>query len=301
MKQYPVQRATLPNGETIAYREAGRGETALVLVHGNMSSSVHWEQTMAALEGQCRIIAPDLRGFGDSGYAAPFDSLAELAEDVAALLALLDVRACVAVGWSAGGGVAMELAAMHPDRVRRLVLINPVPPTGYPMFRKNAAGQPILTELLQTKEDVAGDPVQVAPMVAAQAAGNRDLMRIVWNATIYNLHQPPEAVYERELTAVLQQRCLVDLDYALLTFNITHRANGVRDGNGRIDLIRCPVYVLQGERDLVVPPAWTEQTVHDFGVRAEHITFVQAGHSLMVDAFEPFISTLTGIAVKPYL
>ena len=77
MKQYPVNTLTLKNGETIAYREAGKGEKTLLLIHGNMSSSVHWQPLMEALETEYRLVAPDMRGFGDSSYHKPFDSLRE--------------------------------------------------------------------------------------------------------------------------------------------------------------------------------------------------------------------------------
>jgi len=295
MKQYPVQKARVPSGETIAYRACGSGGPTVVLLHGNMSSSVHWQTTMEALEPHCSVIAPDLRGFGDSSYEHTFDSLRELALDVAALLTLLDVRQCALVGWSAGGGVAMELAAECPSMACKLILLDSVPLTGYPIFRKDAGGQPILTEPLKMKEDVAVDPVQVLPMLDALRTGNRALMRAVWDATIYHLCQPPEEDYEEYLTATLRQRCLVDLDYALMTFNISHRDSGVSPGSGRMDRIACNVFILQGEKDIVVPTAWAEQMKADFGDRAQYITFVKAGHSVITDDPELFFSTLKGI------
>lgn len=295
MKQYPVATVQIPNGETIAYRESGNGERTMLLLHGNMSSSVHWQTTMEALAPYCRVIAPDLRGFGDSSYNNRFDSLQELAQDVAAFAELLGISRCAVVGWSTGGGIAMELAADYPELVCKVILLDSVPLTGYPIYRKDEGGKPILTELLRTKEDIASDPVQVLPALSAFATGNRALMRAIWDATIYNLNQPPEDEYEAYLTAILQQRNLVDIDYALLTFNISHRENGVRAGNGRMDSIHCPIYILQGEKDMVVPTAWAEQMKKDFGDRAQYITFVKAGHSVITDDPPLFFTTLKGI------
>lgn len=300
MKQYPISKAILPSGETIAYRDTGRGpmpdDTAIVLVHGNMSSSVHWQSTMEALEQTSRVIAPDLRGFGDSGYCSRFDSLGELAEDVDALLSLLGIEKYILAGWSAGGGVAMELAIATPHRVKKLLLINPVPHTGYPIYRKDETGKPIPSELLKSKEEIAGDPVQVLPVLAAIDAGNRDMLRFICDATLYNLHQPSPEEYDAFLRAMLQQRCLVDLDYALLTFNISHRHNGVVAGNGRLDEIKAPVHILQGGKDLVVPAGWIEQMVEDFPAGTERITFAKAGHSLMTDDYDLFIHTMKWLA-----
>lgn len=295
MKQYPVKTVQIPSGETIAYRESGAGPRTVVLIHGNMSSSVHWQTTMEALEPCYRVVAPDLRGFGDSSYEARFDSLHELAQDIEAFLDLVGVTKCALVGWSTGGGVAMEIAADRPEMVKKLILLDSVPLTGYPIFKKDEMGKPILTELLRTKEEVAADPVQVVPALGAFATNNRELMRMIWNATIYHLNQPPAEDYEEYLTATMKQRNLVDVDYALMTFNISHRNNGYSEGNRRMDLIQCPVYILQGEKDLVVPTTWAEQMKADFGDKAQYITFVKAGHSVITDDPELFFSTLKGM------
>jgi len=293
MKQYPASRIALPNGETLAYRECGQGP-AVLLIHGNMSSSVHWQTTMEALEPYFHVIAPDMRGFGDSTYAQPFDSLRELADDLRLLLDALGVDSFDVVGWSAGGGVAMELAADLPDAVRRLVLLESAPATGYPMFKKDAAGVPILGSFLTTKEEVAADPVQVLPALNALRNGDRATMRMLWDMAIYNLRKPPEEDYALYLDGTMQQRCLIDLDYALLTFNITHRSNGAVEGSGRIGSIRCPVTVIHGARDLVVPEAWARQLHADFGERAQFVLLPEASHSPITDHPEGFFEVLRG-------
>ena len=67
--------------ETLAYLDEGQGDVVLML-HGNMSSSVHYGPLIERLRGSFRCIAPDLRGFGDSSYNNRFDTMDELAEDV---------------------------------------------------------------------------------------------------------------------------------------------------------------------------------------------------------------------------
>ncbi len=294
MKEYPVSSILIPSGETVAYRECGTGPV-VVLLHGNMSSSVHWQTTMEALESRYHVVAPDLRGFGDSSYHAPFDSLQDLAVDTIAFLDILGIAKFSLVGWSTGGGVAMEMAIDWPDRVTRLVLLDSVPLTGYPMFKKDEKGQPILTEFLSTKKEIAADPVQVIPAQTAMENQDRAVMRAIWDAVIYNLRQPPAEDYESYLTAILKERCLVDTDHALVHFNISHRHNGVEAGNGRMDLIQCPIHILQGQLDLVVPEAWTKRMVEDFGDKAQYVSFMKAGHSVITDDPYLFFSTLKGI------
>lgn len=291
MKQYPVNTLTLKNGETIAYREAGKGEKTLLLIHGNMSSSVHWQPLMEALETEYRLVAPDMRGFGDSSYHKPFDSLRELAEDMEDTVLHLGLRDFTAIGWSTGGGVVLEMAADMPERVNKAILLDSVPPTGYPMFKKDEKGQPILGQPLRTKEEIAADPVQVAPVLAAYASGNRDMLRAIWNAAIYNMNQPSPEDYELYLDAIFKQRNLVDIDYSLMTFNMTDSATLFSPGSGRLSKIECPVVLLHGEKDLVVPLAWARMAMGQIeGSRM--ITFSDAGHSVLTDDLGLFADTV---------
>ena len=291
MKDYPVHFVSLSNDETLAYRTAGSGPTVL-LIHGNMSSSVHWQTTMEALESEFTIYAPDLRGFGDSTYNAPFDSLHDLALEVEEFMDLVGIGKCAVAGWSTGGGVALELAADRPEQVTAVVLVDSVPPTGYPIFRKNALGQPIPGALLKTKEEIAADPVQVVPALTAYATGNRETMRAIWNAAIYNLHVPPAEDYEKYLDAIMAQRNLVDVDYSLLTFNMTDKPTGAAPGSGRLAQVKGPVTILHGVLDLVVPLAWGESTLALLGDRATMVKFETSGHSPITDVPDDFFAAL---------
>jgi pimeloyl-ACP methyl ester carboxylesterase len=179
----------------------------------------------------------------------------------------------------------MEIAAKLKERVLGLVTIESVGIQGYPMFKKDAQGQPIAGEFLKTKEEIAADAVQVAPVLQAYEQNNKELMRAIWNAVIYTRNQPEEARYEMYLDDMMTQRNLVDVDYALVHFNMSHAHNGVVEGNGRIDQIQCPVLVFQGERDLVVPPSMGEGIRDAFGERATYITG-DWGHSPFIDVPE---------------
>ncbi len=291
MKQYPVLSLNLSNGETLSYREAGRGEKKMVLVHGNMSSSVHWQLVMEALEDDYHILAPDLRGFGDSSYHQRFDSLRELADDLRDFVTQLGLHSFYLVGWSTGGGVALELAADMPGSVKKVILLDSVPPTGYPMFKRDAQGKPDYTQPLTTKEEIAADPVQVAPVLHAYETNNRAVLRAIWDAAIYNMNKPSEEDYELYLDAIFKQRNLVDIDYSLLTFNMTSSPTASAPGSGRLALIQCPVTILQGDKDLVVPLAWA-QAAHQLIPGSKLIRFEGAGHSVITDDLPLLVETL---------
>jgi 2-hydroxy-6-oxonona-2,4-dienedioate hydrolase len=292
MKQYPVYFHTCANGETIAYRKAGQQGPVVVLVHGNMSSSVHWQTTMEQLEDDFQLIVPDMRGFGDSSYINELNSLYDFGADLLDLLKFLKVDTCSLVGWSTGGGVVLEMAAELKEKVKKVILLDSVGLTGYPMYKKDANYQPILTELLTTKEDIAKDPVQVLPIVAAYANRDKNLLKMIWNAVIYNMNQPNEEDYDLYLEAMLKQRNIVDVDYGLVVFNMTHDHNGVVAGSGRMDLITADIVILHGEKDMVVPLLFAQDMKTRFGDRAELILFENAGHSVITDDLDLFINTL---------
>lgn len=115
----------------------------VVFIHGNVSSSLFFEETLAALPDGYRGIAADLRGFGDS-EAKPLDAtrgVRDFADDLHALVETLDLGRAHFVGWSAGGTVAMQYAMDHPEEVESLVLICPMSPYGFG-GTKDAAGTP---------------------------------------------------------------------------------------------------------------------------------------------------------------
>ncbi len=292
MKHYEVLTHQLANGETLAYRLAGSKGPHLVLVHGNMSSSVFFETTMNELEDYYQIIAVDLRGFGDSSYNQPISSLKEFGEDALELLQTLEVSEAAVLGWSTGGGVALEMAASNPDLVKKVILLDSVGIKGYPMFQKDENGQPLLDQPHTSKETIAEDAVQVAPVVYALANKDKTIMKAIWNALIYNLQQPNEDEYDLYLEAMFKQRNLVDVDYALMVFNMTNEHSGFSQGSNRIELIKAEVIIVHGEKDLVVPVAYAHEMKSYFQEQATLVIYEHTGHSLITDDFELFTKTI---------
>jgi pimeloyl-ACP methyl ester carboxylesterase len=130
MAAHTVQTARLrSNVVTRADRpEAG---VPLILIHDSVSSSLFWQPLMISLPPAVDAVAVDLRGFGDS-QVAPVDAgrgLRDFSDDVAEVVAELGVGPVHLVGWSMGGGVAMQYALDHP--ALSLTLINPVSPFGF--------------------------------------------------------------------------------------------------------------------------------------------------------------------------
>ena len=105
------------------YRVAGSGPP-IVLIHGMLNSSSHWQSVALNLAGEYTVIAPDLIGHGDSAAPRGDYSLGAHASSIRDLLAALGVERATIVGHSLGGGVAMQFYYQFPQRVERLVLVS---------------------------------------------------------------------------------------------------------------------------------------------------------------------------------
>ena len=121
---YPYQAFTLPDGQRLAYIDAGRGP-ALLLMHGFAGTATsHFDELIGAWLSRYRVIAPDLRGYGRSQPAPRHLHAGFYAQDARDMVALLDqlgVARVVVLGFSDGGESALLLAARAPERVRAVV------------------------------------------------------------------------------------------------------------------------------------------------------------------------------------
>jgi pimeloyl-ACP methyl ester carboxylesterase len=108
--------AAKPNGHTV------------VLLHGKNFTAAYWEPTIRFLSALgYRVIAPDQIGFGKSSKPAAYQySFQQLANNTNAILDAAGVTQVSVVGHSMGGMLATRFALMHPERVEKLVLVNPI-------------------------------------------------------------------------------------------------------------------------------------------------------------------------------
>ncbi len=113
------------------------GKPNLILVHGGMDHARSWDRIAEVFRNDFRILAPDLRGHGDSSWA--YGSLYGLAEYVLDLSALADIAGrfpVYLIGHSLGAAIVLQYAGIYPDRVQKLVAIEGVsPPQGVPSTR----------------------------------------------------------------------------------------------------------------------------------------------------------------------
>ena len=113
------------NGVDLNYEVAGQGE-AIVFLHGMTGSTEDWANQIPVLSPKYKFVALDMRGHGKSA-APPGEeeySIPIFADDVLALLRLLDIKKCCLAGHSVGGFIALQLALEHQDMLAGLVLVD---------------------------------------------------------------------------------------------------------------------------------------------------------------------------------
>lgn len=154
----------------MTYLQTGSGKTPVVLIHGNCSSSLFFQDFMLAVaaSGQYTIYAPDMRGYGDS-ETLPVDAtrgVRDFSDDLAAFVRTLHLPKFHLLGWSLGGNIVMQYAVDYPESLLSLTLEAPGSPFGFGGTR-DAQGTP-------TSADFAGSGGGTANPDFAQRIANGD-------------------------------------------------------------------------------------------------------------------------------
>lgn len=276
-----VKSVELSNGETLYYRERDGGEIKVLLIHGNMTSSKHWDLVLENMDTKYKLYAVDLRGFGLSTYNKQVMSIKDFSDDVKLFVDAIGLNDFAAVGWSTGGAVAMQFAVDYPGYCNKLILLASESTRGYPFVGKlNDTDEP---RRFTTHDEIKRDLMVTLPVQTAYDTNNVELLKLIWNAVIYTHNQPASDLYDEYVQDMRTQRNLAEVHHCNNTFNISHHHNGLVAGNGKVDDINVPVLVLYGERDMVVPRAMTMELIEDLGDRATVVELKNCGHSALVD------------------
>ena len=213
--------------------DCGQGRP-LLFVHGFPLDHTMWDAEIDALSRQCRVIAPDLRGFGSSFVRSaggtstlPF-TMEQFADDLAALLDALEIQEPVVYcGLSMGGYIAFQFQRKYAERLRGLVLCDTRSIADTP---EAAAGRRTMAERVMKE-----GPVSVAETM---------LPRLFCEAT---RRQRPEMV--EALRRVIMANSPRGIAAAAL--GMAERP----DMTASLGEIRCPTLVIVGQEDAISPPA----------------------------------------------
>ncbi|GAA3029217.1 alpha/beta hydrolase [Microbacterium dextranolyticum] len=125
--------------ERVGDDASASAEKTIVLVHGNVSSSLFWQELMQDLPSDLRVVAVDLRGFGGT-ESLPVDAtrgVRDFSDDLFATVRAMGLDSAHLVGWSMGGGVVLQYALDHP--ALSLTLEAPVSPYGFGGTRRDGS------------------------------------------------------------------------------------------------------------------------------------------------------------------
>ena len=111
------------NGLKLYYEIHGTGEP-LVLLHGGVVGIATFGPNLGALSEKRKVIAVELQGHGRTADIDRPLSFEAMADDIAALMKYLAIEKTDVMGYSLGGGVALQIAIRHPELVRKLVVVS---------------------------------------------------------------------------------------------------------------------------------------------------------------------------------
>jgi pimeloyl-ACP methyl ester carboxylesterase len=153
-QQKPTTGYAPVNGVKMYYEVHGSGEP-VVLLHGAfMTITNNWTGWIDELAKTRKVIAVEMQGHGRTADIPRDISSENLADDVAALLDHLKIPRADLIGYSMGGGVAMQCAIRHPDKVRKVVVISSV-------FRRDGMIKEAADSIPKlTADDFKGSPIE---------------------------------------------------------------------------------------------------------------------------------------------
>jgi 3-oxoadipate enol-lactonase len=229
--------------------DRGRG-LPLVLVHGYPLDHSMWQGQIEGLSDTCRVIAPDLRGFGASDVTPGTATMEQMAEDVAGMLDALSIQQPVVFcGLSMGGYVAWQFAFRHPQRLAKLILCD--------------------TRAIADSPDAAAGRLKTADRVLAEGAS------VAADALLPKLFAPVTYSQQPQIVEATRQVIL-----RTKTEGIAAALRGMAerpDVTSRLPEIDVPGLLICGQHDGISPPSEMRQIAEQLP-SARFVEIADAGH-----------------------
>jgi 3-oxoadipate enol-lactonase len=236
------------NGIEISFIDRGAG-AALLFVHGFPLDHSMWNGQIESLSAGHRVIAPDLRGFGQSSLDQDVVTMSQFADDLSALLDFLGIDEVTFCGLSMGGYIAWEFWRKYARRLRALILCD-----------TRAAGD---------APEAAANRLVVAEKVLREGSGT------VADAMLPRLFHPITLQKQPHLIQSTRQVMLGNKPRAIAAAarGMAQRA----DFTAELHRIGCPALIIVGENDVISPVA-EMQAISKAIPNAELQIIPQAGH-----------------------
>ncbi len=269
----------------VAYREwDGPVDTTFVLVHGLGGSHLNWVQVAPGIAGLGRVLAPDLPGFGESPLAGRSAALMDERRLLGRFIETLATGRVVVAGNSMGGGLAMLEAAIEPARVDGLVLTCSI----FPWAR---GGLPHPAVMVAFALYDLGRPGERLVYERTRRVAPETLVRLALRMTAADPRRIPPEVTDLQVQLLKQRAVDPEAAKAFIEAARSLLRLGRRPDVARraMDAIRCPVLVLHGRRDRLVPVRFAQATLARYPSWRGRI-FLDLGHVPQMEAPGRWIS-----------
>jgi pimeloyl-ACP methyl ester carboxylesterase len=257
----------------------------LVLVHGNRDHARSWDRVARELRHDWHVVAPDLRGHGDSAWVlgGPY-AIADNVLDLANLIDALGPGPVTLVGHSLGGSVTTMYAGVYPERVRRLVTIEGLgpPPAMIERMRARPPHERVRDWVRQMR-DLAGRQPRRYPSLEAAAKRMREensflSEELALHLTAHGVNRNEDGSYSWKFDNYTRT-------FAPYRFD-------VEDMRALWQRIACPVLLVRGADSWAGDPAADGRMAVFQDARS--ITIPQAAHWVHHDQLELFLDALRG-------
>ncbi|KTE21899.1 alpha/beta hydrolase [Sphingopyxis sp. H050] len=284
MASGPTSHSFISQRLKLHYADWGNeGAPPLLLVHGGRDHCRSWDWVAEKLADRYHVIAPDLRGHGDSAWAPDGNyEMGAFVYDLAQLIHQLDLAPVTIVAHSMGGNISLRYTGLYPENVKALVAIEGLGPS--PKVLTQRAETPFAERFrkwIDDKRQAAGrQPKRYATLddaLARMAAENSYLTpEQARHLTIHGINRNEDGSWSWKFDNYLNVWPTVDLPQ--------------EDIEALWRAITCPTLLLYGANSWASNPEEDGRAVH-FNT-AKIIEFENAGHWLHHDQFDRFMSTL---------
>ena len=255
----------------------------LLLVHGGRDHCRSWDWTAEALRKDWHVIAPDLRGHGDSAWSPEGNyNMQAYIYDLAQLIHQLKLAPVTIVSHSLGGNICLRYTGLYPENVRKIVAIEGLGPSPSRLEeRRKTPWQDHFRKMIDDKRGLAGrQPKRYESLEQAYARMKEENSFLTAeqarHLTINGIARNEDGTYSWKFDNYLRVWESVD---------ITHEQVAELWSN-----ISCPTLLLYGEKSWASNPAEDGRIKHF--KHADVRMFPEAGHWLHHDQFDLFIETL---------
>jgi pimeloyl-ACP methyl ester carboxylesterase len=282
----PTSQSFFSQRQRLHYADWGNADApVLILQHGGRDHCRSWDWVAQEFRHDWHVIAPDLRGHGDSAWSADGNySMDAYVYDFAQLVHTLGQDQVTIVAHSLGGNIATRFTGLYPDKVRKLVNIEglgPSPKVRAEIEAKDIGGR--LREWIEGKRKAAGRlPRRYPSMEAAYTRMKEENAFLsdeqARHLTIHGAIRNEDGTYSWKFDNYLNVWPVSDIPYA--------------EQEKLWQAITCPMLLLYGTKSFASNPERDGRLQHFKNARV--VEYENAGHWLHHDQFERFVGDVKG-------